>query len=196
MPGFFVNDTQWCGVRIQSVSSTLAIATSTALCSVANLAPSGPSINPHYHFPPSLSGLHADHILKALFTHQQGGKMCAFVCVCICACCESVQRRHPMSVLLFILVWIFFQPTDTCQRYTQHILMFLLYFLFHLSPLLLRCGVYLRSRLNKHKNTLQEITSYLCVSHSHIVGYSCKFSGCVFKDLPAFIHSQKQAHTN
>lgn len=89
--GFLVNNTQWCSVGIQNVSNTLS--TSTALCNVANLALSVPSIKPHYHFPPSLGELHANRILKALFIHQQSGKMSAFVCVCICACCERAHSR-------------------------------------------------------------------------------------------------------
>lgn len=121
-----------CSVGIQSVLSTLSVSTSSALCSVANLVPSVPSINPHYHFPaPSEDSMQATFLKHCSST--SGVEKC--VCVCICACVRERTVEAPFACfIIHTHVWILFQPTDTCQRYTQHILMFLLYFLSHLSP--------------------------------------------------------------
>lgn len=52
-------------------------------------------------------------------------KVHAIVCVCIYACVRQCAAEAPrVCFIIHTHVWILFQPTDTCQRHTQHILMF------------------------------------------------------------------------
>lgn len=44
---------------------------------------------------------------------------CASVCVCIYACVRECAAEAPrVCFIIHTHVWILFQPTDTCQRYT------------------------------------------------------------------------------
>lgn len=78
---------------IGTVSTTLSISTSAALCSVANLAPSVPSIKPHYQFAaPSEDSMQAT--LLKLCSSTGGVEKSARCCVCLHLCmCETVRGR-------------------------------------------------------------------------------------------------------
>lgn len=58
---------------------------------------------------------------KVLFLiYQLTGKIIILICLSLHLCVwESIWPKCSRPVLLFILVWILFQPTDTCQTYTH-----------------------------------------------------------------------------
>lgn len=70
----------------------------------------------------SLRGLHAGHILKALFTRQWSGEVCVSRCLCAFAFVrvwDGAHQRHPVSVLLFILMCGSSFSSHTPSRDTQ-----------------------------------------------------------------------------
>lgn len=126
----------WCRVGMESVSNALSIPPRLPLHIPLQSRKYSPISTIHQPSLPicrSLRGPLVSHILKALFIRCWSGKVCASrahacVCVCIYACV-----RHPVSVLLLILMCgSTFSPQTPAGGTTQHTLMFLQQFLSNL----------------------------------------------------------------
>lgn len=158
--------TSWCS-GAKCVSNTLSISASAALCSDANLAPSVPSINPHYQFrTPSEDSTQATFLKHCSST--SGVEKCVCMCICVrlhLCMCETVRSRG--TPCLFYYSYSCVDPLSAHRHlpeiHTAHTDVLAIFSLQALSL----SGAH--SLDNKRKNTPQQTT--LCLFW---IRYSCK----------------------